>query len=74
MDTIECLQVVKAAKTIAEVMPQMEYMGIDFCITHQDKVKIIEINSLTSLDSFQLDKSIFETQSGFFLKEQLKSN
>lgn len=67
-------EVVKAAKTIAEVMPQMEYMGIDFCITHQDKVKIIEINSLTSLDSFQLDKSIFETQGGFFFKERLKCN
>lgn len=63
--------VVEAAHMIADVLPQMSYLGIDFCITHDNKIKIIEINSLTSLDSFQLDKSIFETPSGAFFRKRL---
>lgn len=64
-------EVVKAAKTIADTMPQLTYMGIDFCITDDDSVKIIEINSLTSLDSLQTDRSIFDTPGGVFFKERL---
>ena len=64
-------EVVKASRIIAETLPQLTYMGIDFCLTDNNKVKIIEINSLSSLDSFQLDKSIFSTQGGSFFKEKL---
>ena len=49
----------------------MCYMGIDFCITNENKVKIIEINSLSSLDSIQTDKSIYETAAADFFKERL---
>lgn len=56
---------------MAKVMPQMVYMGIDFCITNDNKVKIIEINSLTSLDSIQTDKSIYDTKGGEFFRERL---
>ena len=57
---------------MAKVMPQMVYMGIDFCITNDNKVKIIEINSLTSLDCIQTDKSIYETEGGEFFKERVQ--
>ena len=64
-------EIKKAAHTIADILPQMTYMGIDFCVTHDDRVKIIEINSLTSLDSFQIDKSIYDTKGGEFFKERI---
>ena len=63
--------VVKAAHIIAETLPQMKYMGIDFCVTNENRVKIIEINSLSSLDCIQLDKSIFQHSGGLFFKERL---
>lgn len=64
-------EIKKAAHIVADVMPQMSYMGIDFCVTNEDKVKIIEINSLSSLDSIQTDQSIFNTPGGDFFKERL---
>lgn len=63
--------VVKAAYVIADAMPQLCYMGIDFCITNDNRVKIIEINSLTSLDSLQTDCSILDTKGGTFFFERL---
>lgn len=63
--------IVSAAHTVAEILPQLTYMGIDFCVTDDNRIKIIEINSLTSLDSIQLDKSIYETQGGVFFRERL---
>ena len=63
--------VVKAAHTIAVTLPQLKYIGIDFCVTNENRVKIIEINSLTSLDAIQLDKSIFQHSGGIFFKERL---
>lgn len=62
----------QAAHVVAETLPQMTYMGIDFCVTNQGKVKIIEINSLSSLDCFQINESIFDTHGGEFFKERLK--
>lgn len=64
-------EIKKAAHIVANVMPEMDYMGIDFCVTNNDKIKIIEINSLSSLDSIQTDKSIFETKGGEFFRERL---
>lgn len=64
--------VVEAAHTVAKVLPQMVYMGIDFCITNANMVKIIEINSLTSLDAIQTDKSIYETEGGEFFRERVQ--
>ena len=64
-------EIKQAAHAISDVMPQMTYMGIDFCITNDDRVKIIEINSLSSLDTIQTDKSIFDTSTGEFFKERL---
>lgn len=67
-------EIKKAAHIIANTMPQMNYMGIDFCVTHDDRVKIIEINSLTSLDSIQTNESIYTTFGGEFFKNRLSNN
>lgn len=64
-------EVQTAAMKIANVMPQMTYMGIDFCITDKNEVKIIEINSLTSLDAIETLHSVYEMPCGDFFKERL---
>lgn len=64
-------EIVKAAHIVANVLPQLCYLGIDFCITEDERIKIIEINSLSSLDALQLDKSIYEKTGGIFFKERL---
>ena len=64
-------EITKAAGVIADVMPQLSYMGIDFCVTADNKVKVIEINSLTSLDCIQKDKSILKTPAGVFYRERI---
>lgn len=64
-------EVKSTAWKVAEQLPQLNYMGIDFVITDEDKVKILEINSLSSLDAIQLDKSILENKGGEFFKERL---
>lgn len=64
-------EIKRAAHIVSDIMPQMTYMGIDFCLTSDDRVKIIEINSLSSLDSIQTDKPIFNTKAGEFFKERL---
>ena len=46
-------------------------MGIDFCVTNDNGVKI---NSLSSLDCIQMDKSIFKTDGGELFRERLKIN
>lgn len=59
------------ARNIAKMLPQMNYMGIDFCVTDKDEVKILEINSLTSLDAIQLEQSIYDMPCGEFFRERL---
>ena len=65
-------EIVDAAKIIANTMPQLSYMGIDFCVTNDERVKVLEINSLTSLDCLQTDCSIFDVPGGSFFKERLE--
>lgn len=67
-------EIKQAAHIIADAMPQMSYMGIDFCVTNDDRVKIIEINSLSSLDCIQTNESIYTTPGGEFFKERLSNN
>ena len=57
-------QVMKAAEDLEKFYSKGRYLGFDFVVTDQDKVKLLEINSLNSLDSLQLDKSILETKNG----------
>lgn len=65
-------EIVEVGRKLDRHFPQMDYLGIDFVITSKEEVKILEINSLTSLDSFQLDGSILKTPSGRFYKERMK--
>lgn len=64
-------KIVEAAHLIADIIPQLCYMGIDFCVTEDESIKIIEINSFSSLDGLQFDKSIFEKPGGVFFRERL---
>lgn len=47
-----------------KLFPQMKYLGVDFVVTSENEVKMLEINSLTSLDTIQLDCSILKTEAG----------
>lgn len=57
-------EVQKAATSIARYLPETKYLGYDFVVTDKNEVKLLEINSLTSLDSIQMDCSILETDIG----------
>lgn len=57
-------EIQKAAEDIGMLLPQTRYLGLDFVITDDYKVKLLEINSLTSLDSIQIDGSILKTENG----------
>lgn len=63
--------IVKASHLVADTMPQLSYIGIDFCITNEDKIKIIEINSLSSLDTIETIQSVYSTPAGEFFTERL---
>ncbi|MDO5759807.1 MAG: sugar-transfer associated ATP-grasp domain-containing protein [Bacteroidota bacterium] len=65
-------EIVEVAHSVADTLPQLSYIGIDFCITNEDKIKIIEINSLTSLDVIETLHSIYSTSAGEFFKERLE--
>lgn len=56
------------AEEIHKYLPQLKYCGIDFVYTDKDEYKILEINSLTSLDSLQLEGSILKSKYGKFFK------
>lgn len=60
----EWAEIRKAAIGIAKYLPETKYLGYDFVVTDKNEVKLLEINSLTSLDAIQLDRSILETEVG----------
>ncbi len=62
-----------AAKQFGMHFPQMQYLGIDFVITNKNEVKVLEINSLTSLDCLQLDGSVLKTSQGNFYRKRLRT-
>ena len=65
-------EIVEAASRLGQHFPQMKYLGIDFVVTNDNRVKILEVNSLTSLDSIQLDCSIFDSSAGEFYKQFIR--
>lgn len=67
------LEVQKAAVGIASYLPETKYLGFDFVVTDNNEVKLLEINSLTSLDSIQMDCSIIQTEVGKKFFSSLKS-
>ncbi|OUO85656.1 hypothetical protein B5F44_13565 [Gordonibacter urolithinfaciens] len=50
--------------------PQLQYLGFDFVVTDKNEVKMLEINSLTSLDALQLDCSVFDTGGAEFFRSR----
>ena len=62
----------KASADFCEHFPQLNYLGFDFVVTSKNEVKILEINSLTSLDSLQLAGSILDSKNGSFYKDRMK--
>lgn len=67
-------EVQKAAVGIAKYLPETKYLGFDFVITDKNEVKLLEINSLTSLDAIQMDCSILQTEVGKRFFSSLKTN
>ena len=57
-------ELMTAVKEIESLLPQTKYLGFDFVVTNKNEVKLLEINSLTSLDSLQLDGPIWENENG----------
>ena len=51
------------------LFPQLDYMGIDIVITSEHEVKMLEINSLTSLDTIQLIEPVTDNRIISFLTE-----
>lgn len=65
-------QMLEAVDAFGTHFPQMCYLGFDFAITDDSRVKILEINSLTSLDGLQLKGSILESDSAEFFRKRIK--
>lgn len=55
-----------AVQQFHDYFPVLKYLGFDFVITDKNEIKILEINSLTSLDALQLECSILDTKYGSF--------
>ena len=64
----------EAVKAFHQYFPMLEYMGFDFVVTDNDQIKILEINSLNSLDSLQLRGPIFERRLGDYSKQKMQSS
>lgn len=65
-------EVQKASVEFCEHFPQLNYLGIDFVVTSKNEVKILEINSLTSLNCLQLAGSILDSKNGRFYKDRMR--
>lgn len=61
-----------ASDLFGQIFPQMDYLGIDFVVTDKNEVKVLEINSLTSLDALQMQGSILNEPQGKFFRRRLK--
>lgn len=63
-------QIAEAAEAYCKLFPQMKYLGFDFAVTDDDRVKLLEVNSLTSLAAIQMDGPIFNTANARAFFEQ----
>lgn len=70
---LDLKEIQTAANEFGNSFPQMDYLGFDFVVTNKNEVKILEINSLTSLDTIQLQGSILKTPQGEFFRKRLKT-
>lgn len=61
------------SKEFCKTFPEFKYLGFDYVVTDDNKIKILEINSLTSLDTLQLDGSILRGKIGHFFSNLLEN-
>jgi hypothetical protein len=59
-----------AARVFIKHFPQLVYLGFDF-VASDKGVKMLEINSLSSLDVLQLDQSAFDLPNGEWFRKRL---
>lgn len=64
-------EMVAAAAGFCRAFPQLSYLGFDFVATEGRGVRMLEINSLSSLDAIQLDHSVFDCQNGWWFERRL---
>ena len=64
-------QITEAVEAFGAYFPQLQYMGMDFVVTSDHQVKILEINSLTSLDSLQIDMPVWKTDAAEFFRKRV---
>lgn len=64
-------EILTAVNEFCGHFPQLTYLGFDFVVTSDNRVIILEINSLTSLDTLQLDKSLLDTKAANFFRERM---
>jgi len=63
----------KAVEQFCSHFPQLSYLGFDFVVTSDDRVKILEINSLSALDCFQNDRyGALESPAAAFFRSRLE--
>lgn len=67
-------EVLQMVDELGSYFPQLDYMGIDAVITADHKVKMLEINSLTSLDGLQLLGPIVDKKEIAFLTRGRKGS
>lgn len=48
-------EIKKATESLSHILPELQYCGIDYVIDENNNVKILEINSLNSLDGINLE-------------------
>ena len=51
-------------KKTDHLFPMLDYLGFDFVVTADEKVNILEINSLTSFEGLQIDGSVYDNAVG----------
>ncbi len=63
-------KILEMVDNIDRLFPQLNYLGIDVVITSEHQVKMLEINSLTSLDGLQLLEPIDDIKIKEFLSHR----
>lgn len=66
-------EIEKVVRLFGSHFPQLNYLGFDFAVTDKNKIKILEINSFTTLSTLQFYNSILESVEGNFFRERLSN-
>jgi hypothetical protein len=64
-------KILLANRELDRYFPQLNYIGIDYVVTDKNEVKILEINSLSSLDTLEMKGSVFHRDCGAFYRSYL---